>query len=108
MPELTTAQRREFPRVSFEASAVVIDSNAVRVVVGRTTSLSRFGCFIETMSPQARGTRVYLELCDGKNMFRVFGRVAYLAVNGMGIAFGLVEAENHNILDKWLSQCQPI
>ena len=69
----------------------------------RTTELSRFGCFVQTETPLPRRSRIHIEIDDGEYIFAGSGVVAYVTLAGMGIAFGLVESGNHEILARWLS-----
>jgi PilZ domain-containing protein len=98
------AERREFPRIPFKAASLVIETNSAQIVVAPTRELSRFGCFVETTKTLPRRSRIQIEIADGRDIFRASGMVAYVAADGMGIAFGLVEADNHEILAKWLSR----
>jgi hypothetical protein len=108
MAELTkttrAAQRREFPRIPFKARSLVIEPISVEIVVARTRELSRFGCFVESPTPLPRRSRIQIEITDDGNVFRVSGVVAYVTSEGMGIAFGLVEAGNYEVLEGWLSR----
>lgn len=92
-----------FPEFRSE-QPVVIDTTSAEVVVARTTELSRFGCFVETLWPLPQRSRVHVEIADDVDIFTASGRVAYVTRNGMGIAFGLVESQNYEILAKWLTQ----
>jgi PilZ domain len=97
------AERREFPRIAFKASALVIEPICGEVVVAHTTELSRFGCFVQTKKPLRRRSRIHVEIADDDDIFTASGVVAYVTGAGMGIAFGLVEFKNYEILAKWLS-----
>ena len=107
MPEVTKtvdfAKQREFPRIPFQANSLVIEPTSGEVVPGRTTELSRFGCFVQTEKPLPRRSRIHIEIDDGEHIFAGSGVVAYVTPAGMGIAFGLVESRNHEILARWLS-----
>jgi hypothetical protein len=98
------AERREFCRIPFKASSLVIEANSAKIVVGPTRELSRFGCFVETKEPWPRRSRIRIIIAEGGDVFRASGVVAYVTADGMGIAFGIVEADNHEILAKWLSR----
>ena len=74
------------------------------MVVAQTSELSRFGCFVETAKPYPQGTRVHIELADGGDVFTASAVVAYVAGDGMGIVFSMVEPENYEILAKWLAR----
>jgi hypothetical protein len=101
---IDVAKRREFPRIPFRATVLVIDPSSAEVVFAHTTELSRFGCFVETPWPLPQRSRVHVEITDGVDIFSASGRVAYVTGDGMGIAFGLVESKSYEILAKWLMQ----
>ena len=81
--ETKLAERREFPRIAFKASSLVIEPKSAELIIAETTELSRF---------------------DDADIFTASGVVAYVTAQGMGIAFGIVESKSYNILAKWLSQ----
>ena len=101
---LVFAKPREFPRIPFKAPSLVIEPESGKVVVASTRELSRFGCFVETTNQLPRRSRIHIEITDDTDVFTASGVVAYVTLAGMGIAFGLVEAKNYEILSKWLSQ----
>ena len=49
------------------------------------------------------GSRIQIEITDDESIFRAAGVVAYVTSEVMGIAFGLVEAGNYEVLEEWLS-----
>jgi hypothetical protein len=104
MPPVDLANRREFPRIPFEARSIVIEPNSGEIAAGRTTELSRFGCFVQAKKPLPRRSRIHIQIDDGEHTFTASGVVAYLTASGMGIAFGLVESSNYEILARWLSR----
>jgi hypothetical protein len=97
-------ERRRGPRIPFKATSVVAETGSTRAVVAQTTELSRFGCFVQTIKPYPRGTRVHIEMAEGGATFVASGVIAYVTDEGMGIVFSTVEAENYEILAKWLSR----
>jgi hypothetical protein len=101
---MDVAERREFPRIPFKATSLVIDPSSAEVVVAHTTELSRFGCFVQTIKPLAQRSRIHIEIADDADIFTASGVVAYVTGAGMGITFGLVESTNYEILAKWLSR----
>ena len=98
------AERRRVPRIPFKATSVVAEAGSTRAVVAQTTELSRFGCFVQTIKPYPRGTRVHIELAEAGTTFVASGVVAYVTDEGMGIVFSTVESENYEILAQWLSR----
>ncbi len=98
------AERRRVPRIPFKATSVVAETGSTRAVVAQTTELSRFGCFVQTIKPYPRGTRVHIELAEAGTTFVASGMVAYVTDEGMGIVFSTVESEDYEVLAKWLSR----
>ena len=112
MPELATIapiaelprERRCAPRIPFKATSVVAEIGSTQVVVAQTSELSRYGCFVKTIKPYPRGTRVHIEMAECGTTFSASGVVAYVAGDGMGVIFSMVEPEDREILAKWLSR----
>lgn len=98
------AERRRVPRVPFKATSVVTEASSSKKVVAQTTQLSRFGCFVRTTKPYPKDTRVHIEMVDGGLTFTASGVVAYVASDGMGIVFSMVEAEAQAVLEQWLAR----
>ena len=97
-------ERRRVPRVPFRATSVVTEANSSKKVVAQTTQLSRFGCFVRTLKPYPKDRRVHIEMADGGITFTATGVVAYVASDGMGIVFSVVEAEAQAVLEQWLAR----
>jgi hypothetical protein len=112
VPELATTgpiaerpgERRRLPRIPFKATSVVAEIGSTQVVVAQTTELSRYGCFVKTIKPYPQGTRVHIEMAEAGTTFSALGVVAYVAADGMGVIFSMVEPENYEILAQWLSR----
>src|SRR2546427_11226663 len=98
------SERRRGPRFPFKATSVVTETGSSQMVVAQTSELSRFGCFVQTAKPYPQGTRVHIELADGGVVFTASAVVAYVADDGMGIVFSMVEPQNYEILAQWLSR----
>jgi PilZ domain-containing protein len=69
-------------------------------------NLSPFGCFAVTATPFVTGTKVRLRITHRGATFAALGRVAYASAEGMGIAFGKIEARDRAILDVWLGETE--
>jgi PilZ domain len=95
-------ERRRLPRIPFNATSVVTDSS--QIVVAQTSELSRFGCFVQTVKPYPKGTRVHIEMSEGGATFVASGAVAYVSSEGMGVVFSVVEPDCQAILEAWLSR----
>jgi hypothetical protein len=74
-------------------------------IVAVARNLSLFGCFVATVTPFVTGTKVRLRITHRGATFAAFGCVAYAsAAEGMGIAFGEIDARDRAILDNWLGE----
>jgi hypothetical protein len=97
-------ERRRVPRIPFKATSVVTETGSSQTVVAQTTELSRFGCFVQTIKPHPKGTRVHIEIAEAGTTFVASGVVAYVTDEGMGVVFSMVESESYEVLSKWLSR----
>jgi hypothetical protein len=98
------AERRRVPRIPFHATSVVTETGSSQIVVAQTTELSRYGCFVQTKKPYPKGTGVHIEMAEAGTTFVASGAVAYVTGEGMGVVFSVVEPDNQDILEKWLSR----
>ena len=98
-------ERRRAPRHLLGGTAEVTDVESEKEIVTVARNLSLFGCFVATATPFATGTKVRLRITHRGATFAAFGWVAYAdAAEGMGIAFGEIEARDRAILDTWLRE----
>jgi hypothetical protein len=97
-------ERRRVPRHPFKATSVVVETGSSGVVIAQTNELSRYGCFVQTIKPYPKGTRILIEIAEAGEVFTAAGVVAYVTGDGMGIVFSMVEPDNYEILAKWLSR----
>lgn len=97
-------ERRRVQRVPFKATSVVTEASSLKKVVAQTTQLSRFGCFVRTTKPYPKNTRVHIEMTEGGITFTASGVVAYVANDGVGIVFSMVEARAQAVLEQWLAR----
>ena len=91
-------------RHPFAARAEVVDVESEKQVMAITGDLSIFGCFIETATPFARGTKVRVRINHRGATFVALGYVSYSRPTGMGVRFGTIEPANQQTLEKWLGQ----
>jgi len=75
-----------------------------KAIAARTEDLSSFGCYVETASPFAEGSKVRLRISRGGLNLVAHGKVVHSRPNaGMGILFLSFEPGSLPILDLWLS-----
>ncbi len=83
----------------------MIDLESEKQITTSARNLSLFGCFVATTTPFATGTKVRLRITHRGATFAAVGWVAYASASeGMGIAFGGIEARDRAILDTWLGE----
>ena len=104
--ELAAQERRTTSGVPFIAVAEIeaIDSG-LRLVVGRTTDLSRACCFIDTLDPSAVrvGATVRVVIKKERVTFKTEAEVLYSQLGlGIGLLFTIVDPEQLWILEKWV------
>jgi hypothetical protein len=98
-------ERREVPRYLFIANAEETDLDSGTKLTARVSELSRKGCYLDTLNPFPRGTRIKLRITHEHASFTALARVIYQQPNmGMGIAFITVEPAQMQVLEKWLAE----
>jgi hypothetical protein len=91
-------------RFPFAANVEVTDVRSERLVTGRTSDLSVFGCYVRTTNPFPVGTKITLRITHDGASFTAFGKVVYFQPKaGMGLAFAKVEPTHQTILEKWIA-----
>jgi hypothetical protein len=98
-------EHRRAPRHLLGGTVDVTDLESGKEIVTVARNLSVFGSFVATVTPFLTGTKVRLRITHRGATFAGFGCVAFAsAAEGMGIAFGEIEARNRAILDTWLGE----
>jgi PilZ domain len=98
------AERRSHKRFPFTASAEVVDIHSRTRLLGRTSDLGAAGCYIDTLSPFAKGTAVRLRLEHDQKKFETAAVVAYSsAPMGMGLTFTEIRPDQLDILIYWMA-----
>ena len=91
-------------RHNFVAGIHVTDLSSEKEIAAHTEDLSAFGCYVETATPFAEGTKVRLRISRSGQHVVAQGKVAHCRQNaGMGIRFVSFEPGSLPILDAWLS-----
>lgn len=98
-----SAQPRRSPRYAFFASAEITEPQTGVHLVGRTSELSRHGCYFDMMNPLPVGSTVKVQIRNHEQTFEARGHVIYSQSNmGMGVAFDEVGASHQQVLESWL------
>jgi len=96
---------RRTPRYSFVVDVEVADLQSEIQIRERTTTLSLFGCGINTSKGFPPGTRVRIKLSHRGAEMSALGRVAYARPGvGMGVVFTTVEPEEGRVLEQWIAE----
>ena len=96
---------RRHVRYSFTSAVEVHLSGSSTSIQGRTSDVSREGCFVDTTSSFPVGSRVTLRLTKDNGTFEAGGEVVYsLSGMGMGVKFVDVPVEQLATLEKWIAE----
>jgi hypothetical protein len=97
-------ERRSWPRHRFIADAEVIEIENDSTLQARTNDLSMGGCFLDTLNPSPKGTKIQVRISHAGAVFTARGRVAFVVPNmGMGVAFTNIDGNQAAVLQQWLS-----
>jgi hypothetical protein len=84
----------------------VVETATGATLTGRSSEVSRTGCYIDTLNPVPLGSQVKVQLRSGDAAFEAAARVAYVCPGlGMGLHWGAnVAPEKLALLDRWLAE----
>jgi hypothetical protein len=100
-----TTERRRSPRHPFTAMAEAVELQSMARITGRTSDISRGGCYVDTMSPFPVGAALKLRLTYANRSFQCQAVVVYAHVGmGMGLAFTQAAADQVRILQEWIAE----
>ncbi|HEY2646160.1 MAG TPA: PilZ domain-containing protein [Candidatus Acidoferrales bacterium] len=90
-------------RHPFSASAALIDTDSNTRLEARCSDLSVAGCYIDTLNPFLKGSRVLVRLtCKDTNFVALAQVITHHVGMGMGLAFEILEPAQKAILADWL------
>lgn len=98
------ADRRAFPRFSFDAYAELTEPIAKLRRVGRVTEISQAGCFFELSDAPPANLIVELRVEKEGESFSTWARVMYTRPSGVGIRFMDTTADQMEVLLAWLGE----
>jgi len=104
MPDVMS-DRRASPRYALIVAAEITDLASSAKLTGRTSDVSRTGCYVDTLHPPPYGTEVQIRLLNAREVFEVQARIVYVSPGlGMGVMFSTdIPADQLSILDRWLA-----
>jgi hypothetical protein len=101
-------EHRSFPRLPFLTEAEVMEPPAGTRLKTRLSDLSLSGCYVDTLHPLAKGTRIRLRVVRNKIILEALATVIYSEPRlGMGVSFTELSPEQKSILESWLADVAP-
>jgi PilZ domain len=104
MPDVM-ADRRGAARYPLILAAEVTELDGSNALHGRSSDVSRSGCYIDTLNPMPVASLIQVRLRHGDAIFDAAARVMYVCPGlGMGVMFDKdTAAAQLTILDRWLA-----
>jgi len=103
--EYPPQERRRHARYPFTSAAEVIVRDSQTQIQGRTSDISRGGCFLDTSSCFPAGSMVTVRLSKGNRRFEADAQVVYSLIGmGMGVKFTAVDSEQLGTVEKWVAE----
>jgi Tfp pilus assembly protein PilZ len=98
-------ERRSSKRFPFTAGAEVMELSSKARIRGRCSDLGLGGCFVDTLSPFAVGSKVLIRIEHGSSVLEATGAVAYAQDSmGIGLAFTEMKPEHGAVLRSWIEE----
>jgi len=98
------SDRRVAPRYPIILRAELVELSGGAKLIGRTSDISRTGCYVDTRQTLTSGSAIGIKLTQGSDSFEVQGTVRYVSPGlGMGVLFEeQIPAKQLAILNRWL------
>ena len=100
--DTATAERRDAERYPFVCPVEVVDVAGSAMISARTSDLSLQGCYIDTLNPLPKGTRVRLQLNKNNQRLGLRAEVTACHVGGMGVMFEHLSPAQQGTIISWL------
>jgi hypothetical protein len=98
-------ERRRHSRYPFTATAEIVEANSQTRIQGRTSDLSRGGCYVDSTCRFSAGSIVKIRLTKEMCSFEARADVVYsLDGMGMGVKFTGADPEQLSTLEKWMAE----
>ena len=103
--ELDPHERRRHTRYPFTVTVEAVESKSQTRIQGRTSDLSRGGCYVDTISSFPAGSVVKIRLTKDARSFESQAQVVYSSVGmGMGVKFTSGDSQQLSTLEKWVGE----
>jgi hypothetical protein len=105
MPE-KSGDRRSAPRFFLVLTAEITELPSGTKLRGRTSDVSRNGCYVDMLNPIPAGSAINIKLIHENEVFEAAGTVVYSSAGlGMGIVFEApIPAAQSDKLNRWLGE----
>ena len=98
-----TSDLRRSPRHPFFASAEITELETGMRMSGRTSELSRYGCYLDMMNPFPKDTLVLVKISAAEAFFEAKAKIIYSQPNmGAGLGFLEIAPPSQAVLERWL------
>jgi hypothetical protein len=98
-------ERRRQARHPLTVTVEAVEPKSKTKIQGRTSDLSRAGCYVDTTNSFPSGSIVEVRLIKGKRLFEAQAEVVYSSAGmGMGISFKSADPQQLWLLDKWIEE----
>ena len=98
-------ERRRHARYPFTATVEAMEPKSQTRIQGRTSDLSRGGCYVDTISSFPAGSVVKIHLTKEMRSFEAQAEVVYSLVGmGMGVKFTDADPEQLWTVEKWVGE----
>jgi hypothetical protein len=98
-------ERRRHSRYPFTATVELVEASSQTRIQGRTSDLSRGGCYVDSPCRFPAGSVVKMRLTKEMRSFEAQANVVYsLDGMGMGVKFTAADSEQFSTLEKWMAE----
>lgn len=98
-------ERRRHARYPFTATAEIMEPMSQARIQGRTSDLSRGGCYVDGGSCFPAGSNVVIRLTKEMRSFEAKAEIAYsIDGMGMGVKFTDADPEQFSTLENWVAE----
>lgn len=100
----TMQDRRDAQRLPLIIDVDVVEVDSGARLAGRTSDVSRSGCYVDTLNPTPTGTVVRVKFNHNGEQLDLLARIVYVSPRlGMGIRFDeTITSDQLALLDRWL------
>ena len=98
------SERRRAPRYQLLANAEIVELRSDAHFKARTSDVSLFGCYVNSVNWLPAGTDIQLRVTHKYTTFTALSIVARSEpAMGMGVRFTVVESDQQTVLKGWLA-----